>query len=118
MESLVEDTLKCSKDYIIKLIEAHEQLAVFFQGNEEGKGLETFKLYVEGIDWLQQALRGVQNINNGILPSVNVEDINPKLVELEEALLQRDYILLADLLEYEITPIFEGWLIKVREALS
>ncbi|GAX88905.1 hypothetical protein [Effusibacillus lacus] len=117
MNKLVEETLQSCQEYIPRLIEAHEQLATYFQGNEEAKGLDLFQLYIEGIDWLQQSVRGIQNLDHSKIPGIQVDEVNPKLIEIEEALQNRDYVLMGDLLDYEITPILEQWLKKVEEAL-
>lgn len=117
MENLIEETLQSCREYIGKLLAAHEQLATYFQANQEARGLDLFKQYVEGIDWLQQAIRGIQNVEKDRIPGIRVDELNPQLLAMEEALRNRDFILLGDLLDFEVSPILEDWLSKIEEAV-
>ncbi|WP_273483048.1 hypothetical protein [Desulforamulus ruminis] len=67
---------------------------------------------IDGLQWLVEAVQGIQQ--NGCNLSITIASLTKHFEELERALEVRDYVLTADLFEYEITPTLEEWLKKVK----
>lgn len=113
MEVIITETLDTLKEYIPKLVMASENIAENLQGGDHYEAMQQLPHYFEGIEWVVSALKGIGN--NGIDFEIDTSSLNEYLIEVEEAIKHQDYILLADLLEYEFTPILKEWLRKVIE---
>lgn len=70
------------------------------------EALVDIKNFSEGIIWLSQA-GSLINQNNGYA-NINVSKITEFLLEINEGLEMQDYILVADIFEYEIIPFCEA----------
>jgi len=62
---------------------------------------------IEGIEWLTQAIDGTRDIHGEY--AMDVSQINSALHEISEAYENMDYVLLSDLLEYELLPVINVW---------
>lgn len=112
MLQLVLETLESCEEYIPKLISATSNIAFHLQSGNEAKGTELLEPVYEGIRWVIDAVNGIQL--NGYPMDIDVSEMKEILVSMEEALEMRDYVLLADLFEYEMTPMLETWLQQMQ----
>ncbi|PAE19811.1 hypothetical protein CHH80_14835 [Bacillus sp. 7504-2] len=116
MEAIITETLDTLKEYIPRLVRASESIAENLQGGDQYEAMQQLPHYFEGIEWVVSALNGIGK--NGVDIDIETSSLNDFLKEAEEAITHQDYILLADLLEYEFTPILEQWLKKSSEVVG
>ncbi|APC41170.1 hypothetical protein [Clostridium estertheticum] len=98
------EALKSVKEYMVNLINGIERAVEYFQAGEERKACELISPITEGIQWMSEALMLTKNIHH---QDITLQDMNEKLKEIVEAFENEDFILIADLFEYELKPILE-----------
>lgn len=113
MESLTKETLDSCREYIPRLIEAISVTAFDIQSGNEAQGISLMPEVFDGLQWLTEAIRGMQQI--GFSTGINLQDITGCFEQLEKALEIRDYVLIADIFEYEIGPALENWLKTIEK---
>lgn len=113
MESLTKETLGSCREYIPRLIETVSAIACDIQSGAEAQGIRLMPAVFDGLQWLVEALQGLQQI--GFSTGIDLQDITGCFEQLEKALEIRDYVLIADLFEYEIGPALENWLKTIEQ---
>lgn len=89
------------KQYLPKLLDGNEMMIRYFhEGNHEA-GIKQLQGVIEGIDW---TIKGYASLMSDDAENV-IPDINSLLSQINEALAKRDFILVADLFEYEISVV-------------
>lgn len=115
IEKLVNDTLKSMDEYLPRLKNSMTVIAEKIQGEGEERE-EGFKLLtkaIEGITWCVDAVVALKKF--GYLTEIDLESANKVLRELEDALKKQDFVLAADILEYEIEPVLGEWIGVVKK---
>ncbi|RKL68336.1 hypothetical protein CR203_07600 [Salipaludibacillus neizhouensis] len=112
MKQLIIETKKSLLEYIPRLIQGSESIGEALQSGEQYKAMKQLPDLFEGIQWITSALKGIEK--NHYSFNINTAELNGNLKEMEDALKNQDFVLLADLLEYEISPILEDWLNKIE----
>lgn len=118
LKDLVSTNLANVKGYLEKLIPGFQQAADLFRlGNEQ----EAHKFYLQildGIDWVSQVAQTIVGSRGNEFERQDLKDRQKKLTSLMAQMLEthqnQDWVLLADLLEYEMIPFYGDW----REAFS
>lgn len=108
MDTLIEDTLNSIKGYMPKLIFGCNNAIENLQVGNEAVALQTLPAIVEGLEWILEAISGLQAI--GQLNEIEIVALTKHFQDLVSALELNDYVLLADVLEYEISPVLNNWL--------
>lgn len=110
LDELIEDTMQSVLDYTPNLYQALEGIVKQFQVGNIAAGASLFVKTVEGISWNCSILSDLANLQPG--PSV-IHELNesfseaiPKLLEAWES---EDYVLMADIIQYETLPLFARW---------
>lgn len=98
------EVLNTAKEYINSLKGGIIQTVTYYQGGEESKAADFIVKICDGIEWLVKALILTHDVINS---EKNLKQLNTKLEEIVEAFENEDYILISDLLEYEIMPILD-----------
>ncbi len=111
VQQLIKETRRSCQDYLPKLIQATSSISHGLQSGNEVEAMAVLPDVITGLQWLVEAVRGMQG--NGCDLDISSDLLTAHFHELEQALRVKDYILLADLFEYEITPTLEDWLKKV-----
>lgn len=70
---------------------------------------DSMKLCTKFFIKLENLINCMNNINEKLKYSVNVNVIFGYINEMEKSMKMGDYILLSDLLKYEVEPIFKKW---------
>ena len=104
--SEMNDLLTTLNDYLSKLIPAVKECANHYQSGKLNEGSSLLVSMIEGLNWAIGVAANVQ------VQDINVEEINTKLNEIVKAFENEDYILVGDLLEYEISPVMQELLDK------
>ncbi len=114
---LIEETLEAAFDYIGNAILLLKPLA---EGFYQSPGQETWNQLAdlfEGIEWLLDAMSRIDKIDQLNLKLSNyvfwneyvqiMKEVKVQLPDLEQAMVNRDHVLIGDIILYEILPILE-----------
>ncbi|MEK4146242.1 hypothetical protein NST02_04020 [Robertmurraya sp. FSL W8-0741] len=111
VQELIDDVLITLDDYTSRAIPEIKRLVnEFYQIPSENTWLSLTYL-LDGIDWLYQSLKKIDQIKHSIVnwgkfvKSIAVFEV--ELPNLMEAIENKDSILIADIIQYEILPQFE-----------
>lgn len=86
-----------------------------FQCENIGIGAEMLSQCIEGLQWVMEAITLTSELHN---EEIDVNDLNGKLNEIVEGFSNEDYVLIGDLLEYELSPILEQWQLVVNNVVE
>ncbi|MGE7999191.1 hypothetical protein ACQKOF_11000 [Lysinibacillus sp. NPDC093190] len=105
MREEVIEVIISYNDYLAKVPAGNIQIANYLREDKIGNALQMILDFSEGMDWLIQAveLLGQNDVN----VKFEAEKIHEFLHEVNTGLEIRDYVLVADMFEYEISPFFE-----------
>ncbi|AEV70524.1 hypothetical protein [Acetivibrio clariflavus] len=116
---LKKEVIESAINYIDRMVIGIEGINGDFQEGREDKATNSMIQLIDGIQWLLQAIEGTRDIQGEV--SIDISSMNPIFNQLIEALENTDYVLLGDLLEYEVTPVIKEWkdkLILVQRSLQ
>ena len=114
LKDLVATNLSNALDYLEKLIPGFDQAADLFRmGNEQ----EANKFYIQildGMDWFSEVINIVMDSEfKRSAPEDTLRLRQAKLTDLMNQMLEanknQDWVLLADILEYEMIPFYKEW---------
>jgi hypothetical protein len=118
LKDLVATNLANALDYLKKLIPGFEQAADLFRAANEQEANKYYLQILDGIDWFSQVVSVIMSPDEGEteLPDTYDESLEvrqKKLTDLMSQMLEanqnQDWVLLADLLEYEMVPFYKDW---------
>ncbi|MBU7006405.1 hypothetical protein [Phosphitispora fastidiosa] len=119
---VITDGLETAVTYLPVLQSGLTDIAAFLQEGREGEGISKFLQVVPGMEWLGQILSGaVLIIDSNILQDSfrsSAAGYGKKLEELLEGWQNRDYVLIADLLEYELAPFIQELVPLISDTLN
>lgn len=116
--SLVIKNIANAEDYLKKLIPGIQQASELFHSGNEQEANKFFLNIVDGIEWFSQVIDAVLNVIGENSASLrfnkkSILDRKQLLLDLITQMLNanknKDWVLLADLLEYEILPYYKEW---------
>ena len=118
LKDLMANNLGNAKEYLEKLIPGFQKAADLFRMGNEQEAHKFYLQILDGIDWISQVVQTVVNSRNKELEGQDLKDrqgrVTGLMTQMLEANQNQDWVLLADLLEYEMIPFYENW----QEALS
>jgi len=111
MESLI-DTESALKDYLNRFIPSALNVSDTFYGEISEECWSLFSQFIEGLNWILKSMdfaRLLHQENTINLPpySTALQKLEKVVGELDQSLNQRDYVMVGDLIQYEIIPILE-----------
>ena len=118
LKDLVATNLANALDYLKKLIPGFEQAADLFRTGNEQEANKYYLQILDGIDWFSQVVSIIMNPDEGEMELPDADDENlqarqKKLTDLMSQMLEanenQDWVLLADILEYEMVPFYKDW---------
>lgn len=120
IKSALELIIECMMEgvsYLPKLEINLYQAAIMFQQTNISKGIALFQNCIDGLIWINQLLKNIQIylINTDELNLKNsgyhgqIENFNKVIDDLLIAWKNEDYILISDLIEYELIGILKDW---------
>jgi len=98
MESLLE--------YLPKMIQGVNSTVTHYQSAQESKANELMIDIIDGMKWLIDAVTLTASIQK---EPIDITELHEHFNEMISAFENTDYVLLGDILEYEILPILENW---------
>lgn len=107
MEDVYYNALLELNNYNPKLLTATDKMVKYFRVQQNDEALDLFISATDGFNWTLEVLSYTKHILEKQSFIVEVEKINEIFMEMTEALQNQDFVLLADLLEYEIYPLLE-----------
>ncbi|ETT87870.1 hypothetical protein MKZ08_18780 [Viridibacillus sp. FSL R5-0477] len=105
MTEIVQEAVESYYEYLKNLPTGCQTIADNFRENKISKALELIIYFTEGANWLAEISESLKN--NDISVNLKTEKIHGFLKEVNHGLEIQDYILVADMFEYEIAPFFE-----------
>ncbi|WP_027633915.1 hypothetical protein [Clostridium hydrogeniformans] len=108
------ETIETLKEYLDALIQDVNTVSEFFREDNISEGLKYTANIAEALQIVCEAVGGVNDI---LKEKVDLSGINNLAQEMVESLENEDYVLLGDLLEYEIIPMLEEIKEKVYDTL-
>ena len=118
LKDLVATNLANALDYLKKLIPGFEQAADLFRAGNEQESNKYYLQILDGIEWFSQVVSVIMSPDEGEteLPDTDDESLEvrqKKLTDLMSQMLEanenQDWVLLADILEYEMVPFYKDW---------
>lgn len=115
-DKVLERSINESIDYMeSSLLENIMEISMGFREGEISKASQQVSVITETFYWLLDlvdfmAKHGVFNDAEMDLNDFQISDFTSFLKEIMDAQEVKDYVLVADLLEYEIHPLIENWL--------
>ncbi|HBA02686.1 MAG TPA: hypothetical protein DCW51_01170 [Clostridium sp.] len=110
---LERETLKTANEYMNNLISGVKYSVELLYGGNETEGFSMIPSICEGIQWITQVLVLTGNKNKDL-----VDILFKKLEEIVESFENKDYILVADLLNYELLQVLEDIKMDIEENLD
>ena len=118
LKDLVATNIANALDYLKKLIPGFEQAADLFRTGNEQEANKYYLQILDGIDWFSQVVSVIMEPDEDEteLPDADSESLQirqKKLTDLMSQMLEanqnKDWVLLADILEYEMVPFYKDW---------
>ena len=118
VQEIISKNLENAEHYLEKLIPGIEKAAELFQLGDETEANQFFLNIIDGIDWLSQVFDGVVaalniDIESTKIKGKTIQERKAQLINLTRQLVEanknKDWVLVSDLLEYEILPFYGEW---------
>ena len=115
---LLANNLANAKEYLEKLIPGFQKAADLFRMGNEQEAHKFYLQILDGIDWFSQVVLNIVKSRGNQVEGQSLGDRQEKLTGLMAQMLEanqnQDWVLMADLLEFEMIPYYEDW----QETLS
>jgi len=118
LNEILEKNIINAQNYLKKLLPGIQKAADLFRSGSEQEANKFFINIIDGMDWFSEVMDTIAKVDDlqteaVVLDRKNFEARQEKLVEwtrqMVEANKNNDWVLLADLLEYEILPYYTEW---------
>lgn len=106
MKDYVLETIQSYNEYLGKVENGSEIIANLLREDQITNALSVIVDFSEGMSWLTKATELLRE--NNITVNLDISEINNFLEEINEGLKIQDYLLVADLFEYEIAKFFSN----------
>ncbi|AUM96507.1 TPA: hypothetical protein LA742_002313 [Clostridium botulinum] len=100
------EVLNTAKEYMTNLNNAIIKSAKYLQNGDYFNGTNLIINITDGLEWIVQLITLRKDIYE---EDMEVNKLMDNIKEVVEAFENEDYILIGDLLQYEISPIVEGY---------
>ena len=114
LKDLVATNLSNALDYLEKLIPGFDQAADLFRTGNEQEANKYYIQILDGMDWFSEVINIVMDSEfKRSAPEDTLRLRQAKLTNLMSQMLEanknQDWVLLADILEYEMIPFYKEW---------
>ena len=93
-------------EYLPKMIEGVNRAVNHYRSAQEGTANELMVDIIDGMKWLIDAVNHTTSIQK---KPIDITELHEHFSEMISAFENTDYVLLGDILEYEIVSILEVW---------
>lgn len=112
MDKEKQEVLKTASEYIINLKSGIKEAAELFQSYDETEGSALFYKVIDGLQWIMDV-----QVLTKISTNEEILEINKNFKTVIDAFENEDYVLVGDLLFYEIMPIMDNIEKKINQYL-
>lgn len=105
MNEIINEVVESYNDYIQNVASGSQIIADTLRKDQIADAMHMILNFSEGMSWLTDASQLLEG--NGVAVNLHIEKIHEFLNEINIGLENQDYVLVADMFEYEITPFFE-----------
>ncbi|GLC32334.1 hypothetical protein [Clostridium omnivorum] len=112
MDKEKQEALVTASEYIVNLKLGLKKTAEFFQNYDETKGSALLYKVIDGLYWIMDVL-----VYTKIVSDEEVVEINDNFKKVVNAFENEDYVLIGDLLFYEVMPIMDNIEIKINKCI-
>ena len=117
LSGIINKNIENADAYLIRLIPGIEKSVELFRMGNEQEANKFFINIIDGMDWLSQVLDMILTAKaispDTIFDGKSIQDRRASLVDMTQQMVDanknQDWVLLADLLEYEILPYYQEW---------
>ena len=117
LSGIIDQNIENADAYLIRLIPGIEKAVELFRTGSEQEANQFFINIIDGMDWLSQALDVILTAKeispDTVIDGKSIQDRRASLVDFTKQMVgankNKDWVLLADLLEYEILPYYKEW---------
>ncbi len=103
IEQEINETQQNFYEYLPKLSNGATEISNLFRTEKLADAFSLIEQFVDGAEWILEVIRVMYN--HGYSFETKVEKLTEFLGEIRDGLTRRDYVLVADLFEYEIEPL-------------
>lgn len=110
-EKLILEAIDSGREYLPRLYSGLDKVVGLLRAGYEGEAIQIFNEALDGIEWMASLTQALLQINidgkSELLSSdwyKKAESLKNNLQELTEAWANSDFVLIGDLIEYEILP--------------
>ena len=118
LQDLLANNLTNAKDYLVRLIPGFQKAADLFRMGNEQEANQYYLQVLDGIEWFSQVVIIIVSTQKNKSEEKSLEERQKKLTDLMSQMLEanqnQDWVLMADLMEYEMIPFYKDW----KEVLS
>lgn len=115
MQEEKNEALKTAYDYINKLILGIENVSNLIQVGKEVEGIKELIPVLDGIEYISKIIDLTKEVH---VEEINLEELNNQLKEIIDAFENEDYVLLGDLLNYELIPTINNIQEKINNSIK
>jgi hypothetical protein len=105
MTNLIYETQHSFYQYVERVAVGSQTIADHLREDKVGEAMQLIAQFSEGITWLTQVIVLMREHKYHI--DIDPSQMNEFLLEINDGLERKDYVIVADMFEYEIQPFFE-----------
>ncbi|WP_019153837.1 hypothetical protein [Robertmurraya massiliosenegalensis] len=105
MTNIIFETQQSFYEYINNVSNGSQEISDALREDRIGESLGMIIQFTEGVGWISQVISLMQEQNYFI--DIDTSQIHEFLEEINDGLEIQDFIVVADMFEYEIQPFFE-----------
>ena len=113
LQDLLANNLTNAKDYLVRLIPGFQKAADLFRMGNEQEANQYYLQVLDGIEWFSQVIIIIVSTLENKSEEKSLEERQKKLTDLMSQMLEanqnQDWVLMADLMEYEMIPFYKDW---------
>lgn len=113
MEQQVVEFLETYVEYLGKLQAASMTISEKLRADEASEALTIIRDFSEGLSWVAEGNTSLKN--HAVDVPFDIEALEAFLNEINDGLTIRDYVLVADLFEYELEPFIGQYVTDVKK---
>jgi hypothetical protein len=116
-KELYEEALEQTFQYGGQLADTCPAISDHFQQGRTDEGISLLKQFIEGMQWISYALHLTQHLQQERGASIDLNHLPTVLDPLVNALENKDYGLVGDILNHEVRPLLETWSEELAKAV-
>lgn len=105
MQEVIQESMESYNKYVQNVIFGTVEIANKLRMDEAKEALNMISNFTEGIIWISEVNEKLRGLGYSV--DLKIDSIQEFFEEINEGLQNQDFILVADMFEYEISPFFE-----------